>query len=550
MAGRGSNLPSVMTKNFSKIPAPQIQRSVFNRTHGHKTTFDAGLLIPFFVDEILPGDTMSLKANIFARLATPIFPIMDNVFMDTFFFFVPNRLVWENWERFQGAQDNPDDPIDYQIPVLYDAGSLSFASNSIADYFGLPIAPNVIHDDDSPSALPFRAYNLIWNEWFRDQNLQGKRSVPLDDGPDLYSSLYSIANRGKRHDYFTSCLPWPQKGDSVAIPLGSIAPVIGNGTTVGFTDGTNLVGLGMTSIGGVEQTGTFRAGSYGDPQGTAIPSTDGYNGKTLGLTTSAADSGMIADLTNATAATINQLREAFAIQQILEMDARGGTRYVEHLRAHWGVISPDFRLQRPEYLGGGSHRVDVRGVPQTSSTDATSPQGNLAAYAQIGHISGFNKSFVEHGYVIGLVNVRADLTYQQGMRRMWSRSTRFDFYMPELAHLGEQAVLNKEIWFTSNNPTVNAAAFGYQERWAEYRYFPSMVTGLFRSDAAGTLDAWHLSIDFGVLPVLNAQFIADDPPIDRVIAVPSEPHVLFDSYIQIKHARPMPVYSIPGLQRL
>lgn len=549
MAGRGSNLPSVMNKNFARIPAPKIQRSVFNRTHGHKTTFDAGYLIPFFVDEILPGDTMSLKANVFARLATPIFPIMDNVFMDTFFFFVPNRLVWDNWERFQGAQDNPDDPIDYVVPVISgsESGSTTFASGSLGDYFGLPISPVEFPDEDRPISLPFRAYNLIWNEWFRDQNLQDRVAVDTDDGPDAVGD-YALLLRGKRHDYFTSCLPWPQKGDSVPLPLGSTAPVVGNADTIGLrTSASDFFGLVSESSGQLDMSAT----RYNTAVGTAGLGT-GFPVATVsvGLTTDPNASGLVADLSLANAATVNQLREAFAIQHILEMDARGGTRYVEHLRAHWGVISPDFRLQRPEYLGGASHRVDVRGVPQTSSTDATSPQGNLAAYAQIGHISGFNKSFVEHGYVIGLVNVRADLTYQQGMRRMWSRQTRFDFYMPELAHLGEQAVLNKEIWFTTGNTTANNGVFGYQERWAEYRYFPSMVTGMFRSDAASSLDAWHLSIDFAALPVLNNAFIIDNPPIDRVIAVPDEPHVLFDSYIQIKHARPMPVYSIPGLQRL
>lgn len=556
-------LPSVMNRSFSKIPAPQIQRSVFNRTHGHKTTFNAGYLIPFFVDEILPGDTMSLNAQIFARLSTLIFPIMDNVFLDTFYFFVPNRLVWNNWEKFQGAQDDPGDSTDFELPVVTDGESLTVTSNSLLDYFGIPVGVEM-DASESPMALATRAYNLIWNEWFRDQNLQDSVVVDLDDGPDSISD-YVLLRRGKRHDYFTSCLPYPQRGDAVAIPLGGSAPITG----IIPVAGNGTLGLFLNNGDSGYRIGTANGQNYlaVDPAGTpgnigdALTVAGGSADKIAGFSSDPAETGLrgsmaftgatlAADLSAATAATVNQLREAFAVQQILETDARGGTRYVEHLRAHWGVVSPDFRLQRPEYLGGSSQRVDVRGVAQTSSTDATTPQGNLASYAQVGNRSGFYKSFVEHGLIIGLVNVRADLTYQQGMRRMWSRQTRFDFYMPELAHLGEQVVYNREIWLTANNPAVNAGVFGYQERWAEYRYFPSLVTGLFRSDAAGSLDNWHLSTDFAALPVLNSSFIQDDPPMDRVIAVNNEPHVLMDSFIEIKHARPMPVYSIPGLQRL
>lgn len=555
MSIRGSNLPSHMSRNFAKIPAPNIQRSVFNRTHGHKTTFDAGYLVPFCVDEILPGDTMAVNANIFARLSTLIYPIMDNVFLDTFWFFVPSRLLWTNWERFQGAQDDPGDTTDYIIPTVQGAESAPYtpAANSLGDYFGMPVGV-AIPIEDCPNALPFRAYQLIWNEWFRDENIQDSIVINLGDGPDEDTD-YTLLRRGKRHDYFTSCLPWPQKGDAVSLPLGTSAPVIGTGETLGLTHyptASNFFGLGTSS--GTNNI-LVATNLYNITAGTAVPGGGAADSsRALGLTQDANASGAVADLSNATAATVNQLREAFAVQQILETDARGGTRYVEHLLAHWGVVSPDFRLQRPEYLGGSSQPIDVRGVAQTAPP--TNVEGGLtdlatlAGYAQVADRSGFNKSFVEHGYVVGLVNVRADITYQQGMRRMWTRSTRFDFYMPALAHLGEQAVPNKEIFMGAVTATNNLT-FGYQERWAEYRYFPSMVTGQFRSDHAQTLDAWHLAQDFTALPSLNPTFIVDNPPMSRVLAAGAGvPHVLFDSYIQIKHARPMPVYSIPGLLRL
>lgn len=543
MAGNGSVLPSVMKKDFSKIPAPRVQRSLFNRSRGYKTTFDAGWLVPFLVEEILPGDTMNLMAHIFARLSTLQFPIMDNVFLDTFYFFVPNRLVWNNWEKFQGSQNNPGDSIDYEIPVLSD-DEMSFDAQSLGDYFGLPVGFTI---DGYVNSLPFRAYNLVWNEWFRDQNLQGDVVVDKDDGPDLPAD-YVLLRRGKRHDYFTSCLPWPQKGDAISIPLGTSAPVYGTGKTVGFTDGTDNYGMSLASG---TNAANFSESMYNVNIGNAQNVVGPGAGLVTGITTDRDKSGMAADLSMATAATINELREAFAFQQVLETDARSGTRYTEILQGRFGVTVPDFRLQRPEYLGGGSQHVDVRAVAQTTfqgTPTIEDAKGSLAAYSQVGARSGFVRSFVEHGYVIGLVNVRADITYQDKIDRMWSRRTRFDFYMPELAHIGEQSVLNMEIFY--NAVADPLAVFGYQERWAEYRYGGSQVTGKFRSNYATPLDAWHLALDFSAQPVLNSSFIVDDPPIDRIVAVPAEPHVLFDSYIDIKHARAIPVYSVPGLTRL
>lgn len=541
---------------FSDAPAMYMKRTKFDRSHVYKTTFNSGKLIPVFVDEVLPGDTTRMSVNYFARLATPIKPIMDNIYLDWFFFFVPNRLVWEHWQNFCFEQEDPDDSTDYVIPTT-SAGDTSDTSKSVGtlwDYFGLPIGLSN-GSGINVSALPFRGVYLIWNEWFRDENLQKSVKIQKGDANEVFDSSrhndqpswlsdltvsgYVCPPRGKRHDYFTSALPWTQKGPGVSIGLAGTADLVlsSNNNPILFSGGSGNSAFENMSV------YSAKIGKEANIQG--------YTGEieNKGYLKFGSDVGLkgYADLDSSSIFTINSLRTAFQMQKFYERLARGGSRYTEVLRSFFGVVSPDARLQRPEFLGSFTKMVNVNPIAQTSATDATSPQGNLSAYGvTAAKFHGFTKSFVEHGYIFGFVCARADLTYQQGINKMWLRSTVYDFYWPTFAHLGEQAIELREIY--AQGSEADTTVFGYQERYAEYRYKPSQITGKFRSSVVGgSLDMWHLSQFFKNAPTLNEEFIVENPPIKRIIAVQDEPEFLLDIGFKYATIRPMPMFGTPGL---
>lgn len=528
-----ASLPSAMTADFSRVPDIRIERSKFKRNHTLKTTFDAGYLVPIFLDEVMPGDSHTVSMDLFGRVATPIKPVMDNIFLDTLFFFCPMRLLWEHTENFFGERrPNPDSSIAYTIPQVAMPATTGGTIGSIWDYMGLPVGVA----DLSINSLPLRMYNLCYNSWMRDENLIDSVPQRVTDTGDLPAD-FTLLKSGKRYDYFTSCLTQPQKGDAITIPVGSSsAPV----TLVPHTTSTNPFKVLEAITGSPAANVTLEAGGGADSflQGTS--GTDmvlNPNGR------------LIADLSSAFATTINALREAVQLQALLEKDARGGTRYIEQNWVQFGVKSSDARLQRPEFLGGGTSPLNFHPVTQTTPTASptlTAAQGNLAAFGTFSARNhGFARSFEEHGYILGLVRARADLTYQQGLDRLWSRLTRYDFPYPVLAHIGEQAVLSKEIY--CDGTVDDDDVFGYQEMYAEYRYKRSVITGQFRSASATPLDYWHLSQEFGSRPLLDETFITEDPPLDRVIAVTSEPHFMLDSFCRMTSARPLPVYGIPQL---
>lgn len=536
-----------------------ISRSKFNRNHSLKTSFNVGDVVPFYVDEVLPGDTFQLKTSLVARMQTLITPMMDNIYLDTYFFFVPNRLTWNHWKEFNGenTQSAWYPSVEYSVPQLTAPATSGWSIGTLADYFGIPTGVAGL----SVNALPFRAYALIMNEWFRDENLSDPLSVPVDDatvvGVNTGNYITDVAKGGlpfkaaKYHDYFTSCLPAPQKGPDVTLPVSvpQNLPVVPLSATVS----SSLLGEKYHAVN--YNGDPFTADGIMKPIVFGGLSDGGKQGETGGLSTGSTGFPVINNLWavqsgDPVAATINQLRMAFQIQKLYERDARGGTRYIEILKSHFGVTSPDARLQRPEYLGGNRIPININQVVQSSATAAEgTPLGDTAAFSLTTDTHGdFIKSFVEHGFIIGVMVARYDHTYQQGLERFWSRKDRFDYYWPVFANIGEQAVLNKEIYAQGNEK--DDEVFGYQEAWADYRYKPSRVTGEMRSSAPTSLDVWHLADEYTQLPTLSDSWIREDKSnVDRVLAVTSSVsnQMFADIYVQCEATRPMPVYSIPGL---
>lgn len=556
MSNKTPRLPSASQYSFARNPSVSIPRCSIKRPFTHKTTMNAGFLYPLYCEEVLPGDTFNVQSSVIARLTTPIVPFMDNLYFDMHFFYVPYRLVWEHWVNLCGEQANPSDSIDYVVPTFGNITSIQ--PDGLYTCFGLPYrevsSGGRYADAGTISSLPFRAYNLIWNEWYRDENIQNSVSVPLGDGPDNVSN-FSLLRRNKRKDYFTSALPWPQKGDAVAFNLAGTAPVVGNGNALGLEGFVTNSKRYLVSSGGSVLAGSASVSADNVPIGSSwtgtAPGATSNSLRSIGLSTEADKSGVYADLSSVTNFSINELRTAFQIQRMLEKSARGGTRYTELLYTMFGVSNPDSRLQRPELLGTFTIPVELHTVPQSSGTEEDgsqkSPQGNLSAFGLANGVKhAFDKSFTEYGVVIGLASIRGENTYQQGLPRMFSRRGRFDFYWPALAHLGEQAILNKELYF-QNDASVDDQAFGYQERWSEYKYSPSRVSGQLVSTYAQSLDVWHLAQKFDALPTLNSSFIRENPPLSRVLAVEGVPQFVVDSFFDQNCVRPMPLYSIPGL---
>lgn len=533
------NLPQrrlVSQDDASMIENASVPRSRFTGSWTRKTTFDAGFLVPFLVEEVLPGDHLSYNVTAYVRMATPLFPLFDNQRIDTFFFFIPNRLVWDNWTAFMGEQVNPGAPIDYTIPQVNSPAG-GFAVNSIFDHFGIPTAGQIEASAVlSVNALPLRAYNLVFNQWFRDENLINSLPVQRGNGPDTVAGNYALQRRAKAHDYFTSALPWPQKQPAPLVPMGGLAPIIGLGAKTNANP--NLPGTTAYETGGPAMYPAYKliGESFAADRQLLVK----WSGTGVGLPE------VYADLSEATGVAINTFRQAFLVQSLLERDARGGTRYVEMIRAHFGVTNPDFRLQRPEYIGGGQSPLQITPVAQTAPTEGA-PVGALGAAGTAVGSHRASYAATEHGYIIGLINVRTELSYQQGLHRMWSRSTRYDFYFPALAGLGEQAILRKEI-YARGVQAEDDTVFGYQERWHEYRTRMSEVTGMMRSTASGTLDAWHLAQRFTTAPTLNQTFIEDTPPMSRVLAaagLAANQQYLADILVQRNAVRPIPMYGTP-----